>query len=383
MLTPSAGEPAGQDDHRKVGRQDRLLAMAVSTRKKLLYSLLAMVLTGVLVEVVLRCIYFQLKATSPLAVQATLETLKQRASRQAAADVIERFKDTRQPTWRAFFGEQGTALRGQFEQQYEQEFGRLVESCQEIGSTLLVLYIPSTDPQSPDHCSEAPCRIFFERITSEHGVPLVDLTEALRKYPWQDVTLLPEDDHFSRLGNRVVARELAKSLGPLQGKRCQVTYNGQPAVCADLDPGVSRQWDLLSDLPFLVTTNAQGFRGKQDVEIPRKGQRILLLGDSCTFGIHLPNAHTYAALLAEQEPGLEVLNAGVVGYTIVQEVELFQERASAVAPDVIVLQVLDNDIYGMFFFTRSWFDRKGRQYEASEAEREFLEELGLGELSDW
>ena len=84
--------------------------MAVSTRKKLLYSLLAMVLVGVLVEVVLRCIYFQLKATSPLAVQATLETLKQRASRQAAADVIERFKDTRQPTWRAFFGEQGTAL---------------------------------------------------------------------------------------------------------------------------------------------------------------------------------------------------------------------------------------------------------------------------------
>ena len=147
--------------------------MAVSTPKKLLYSLLAVLLVAVVVEVVLRCIYFQLKATSPLAVQTTLETLKERANRQAAVDVIERFKDTREPTWRAFFGEQGTVLRGQFEQQYEREFVRLVESCQQLGSTLVVLYLPSTDPQSPDHCSETSGRTFFERITGEHGVGYV------------------------------------------------------------------------------------------------------------------------------------------------------------------------------------------------------------------
>ena len=357
--------------------------MALSTRKKLLYSLLAVVLAGVILEVVLRCIYFQVKATSTLALQTTLETLKGRVNRRDAVDVIERFKDTRQPTWRALFGEQGTALREQFEHQYELEFGRLVKSCQDIGSTLVVLYLPSTDPQSPDHCSEAPSRMFFERITAEQGVLLVDLTAAIREHPWQDVTLLPEDDHFSRLGNRIVADQLARVLGSLQEKRCRQTYDGQPTVCADLEPGASRQWDLLSDLPFRVTTNAQGFRGNQDVEIPRTRQRILLLGDSYTFGVHLPNAHTYAAQLAAHQPGLEVLNAGVVGYTIHQEVELFHERASAVAPDITVLQVLDNDLYGLFFFTRSWFDRKGRQYEASRAERDFLEELGLGELSDW
>ena len=383
MLTTPAGKHGRHDSYRQDNSRGRLLAMAVSTGKKLVYSLVAVVLVAAAVEVVLRCVYFQVKATSPLAVQTTIEMFKDRAGRQAATDVIERFKDTRQPTWRAFFGEQGRDLREQFERQYEQEFIRLVDACRKIDSTLVVLYLPSTDPESPDHCSEAPSRTFFERITGEQGVPLVDLTAAIREHSWQDVTLLPEDDHFSRLGNRVVASQLSELLGSLRENRCNVTYNGTPVVCADLKPGRSTQWELHSRLPFLVTTNAQGFRGEQDVEVPSKRQRILLLGDSYTFGVHLPNAHTFAAMLAHHEPGLEVLNAGVVGYTIAQEVELFQERAAAVAPDVTVLQVLDNDIYGMFFFTRSWFDRKGRQYEASGAERAFLEELGLGELSDW
>ncbi|MFP6647928.1 MAG: hypothetical protein VB817_00615, partial [Pirellulaceae bacterium] len=190
--------------------------MAVSTGKKLVYSLVAAVLVAAAVEVVLRCVYFQVKATSPLAVQTTIEMFKDRAGRQAATDVIERFKDTRQPTWRAFFGEQGRDLREQFEQQYEQEFIRLVDACRKIDSTLVVLYLPSTDPESPDHCSEAPSRTFFERITGEQGVLLVDLTAAIREHPWQDVTLLPEDDHFSRLGNRVVASQLSELLGSLR-----------------------------------------------------------------------------------------------------------------------------------------------------------------------
>jgi len=137
------------------------------------------------------------------------------------------------------------------------------------------------------------------------------------------------------------------------------------------------------DLPFVLQTNAQGFRARHDLEIPSQRQRILVLGDSYTFGVHLPNAHTFPATLQERQPQLEVLNGGVVGYTIVQQEELFKERASAVAPDITVLQVLDNDIYGMFFFTRSWFDRKGRRYQASEAEQKLLEELGLGELARW
>ena len=44
------------------------MAMAVSTGKKLVYSLVAVVLVAAAVEVVLRCVYFQIKATSPLAV---------------------------------------------------------------------------------------------------------------------------------------------------------------------------------------------------------------------------------------------------------------------------------------------------------------------------
>ena len=357
--------------------------MAISTGKKLRYSLLAIALVVLAVEILLGYVYFQIKAGSPTALQATYQTIKSRIGKQAAERIIDRFKDTREPTWRAFYADKGKALREQFERRYEEDFGRLVESCQEKGSTLVVLYLPSTDPESPDHCSESLCRAFFQRITDSQGVPLVDLTESIREYPWQDVTLLPEDSHYSRLGNRIVASGLAEAIVSLKDHRCQATYNGSPSRCADLEPGESRHWELLSELPFLVTTNGQGFRSGRDVEVPKRRQRVLLLGDSYTFGVHLPNAHTYADLLEQQQPHLEVLNAGVVGYTIVQEVELFQQRAGAVAADITVLQVLDNDVYGMFFFTRSWFDRKGRRYDATAAEKEFLEDLGLGELAEW
>ena len=361
----------------------RVDAMALSARKKILFAVVACLLVLLTAEVVLRCIYFQLKASSPTAIQSTIETLRARAGQQSAEHVIERFRDTRQPTWRALYGEPGRSLRTEFMRQYADRFASLVTACSEIDSQLVVLYIPSTDVESEDHRSEEICRSFFQQLTAEHGVPLLDVTEAVRESEWQQVTLLPHDDHFSRLGNGIVAEQLAGSLAAFADHRCSIDYKGTPAVCGDLQPNLSEPWKVAGDLPFVLQTNAQGFRARHDLEIPSQRQRILVLGDSYTFGVHLPNAHTFPAILQERQPQLEVLNGGVVGYTIVQQEELFKERASAVAPDITVLQVLDNDIYGMFFFTRSWFDRKGRRYQASEAEQKLLEELGLGELARW
>lgn len=357
--------------------------MALARRKKILYATLTSLVLLLALEVALRVIYFQIKADSPSAVQSAILSWQAQREQAAAEDVVERFRDTREPTWRALYSEKGEELRAEFMSRYTEHFAKLVQACQAIDSQLLVLYIPSTDVTTKDHASEPICKEFFRRLSEENDVPLIDVSASLRDEPWERVTLSPDDDHLSREGNRLVAARLAEYLIPYGEHRCQTSYSGTPAICGDLPPGMLQPWHTTDKLPFVVQTNAQGFRSGRDVEIPKKRQRVLVLGDSYTFGVHLPNEHTFPGILQQRLPDVEILNAGIVGYTIVQQAELFVERAVAVAPDITILQVLDNDIYGMFFFTRSWFDRQGRRYQASAAEREFLDNLGLAELADW
>jgi len=49
----------------------------------------------------------------------------------------------------------------------------------------------------------------------------------------------------------------------------------------------------------------------------------------------------------------EVINAGVAGYTITDEVSLFVERAKYVEPDITILQVLDNNLHDLLYFKRN------------------------------
>jgi lysophospholipase L1-like esterase len=113
----------------------------------------------------------------------------------------------------------------------------------------------------------------------------------------------------------------------------------------------------------------------EDLDVPKTRTRVLCLGDSFTFGPYLPNHDTYPELLGAMDTSLEVINAGICGYTITDEVSLFVESAQYVAPDITVLQVLDNDIYGLFYFKKNEFDRKRMKYEPSRLEKEFIDRI--------
>ena len=101
-----------------------------------------------------------------------------------------------------------------------------------------------------------------------------------------------------------------------------------------------------------VSISSQGLRDREFAEVkPPHVYRILMLGDSTTFGWGVREQDTAAKLLerklnAQSSNGdekYEVINAGVGNYDTVQEVTYYQTRGRAFHPDLVVLVFFIND----------------------------------------
>jgi lysophospholipase L1-like esterase len=101
-----------------------------------------------------------------------------------------------------------------------------------------------------------------------------------------------------------------------------------------------------------VRINAHGMRGGEIGPKPPGVKRVLVLGDSFVFGVGLTEEESFPSALARALRGatdadIEVLNAGVPGYNLFQEVRVLERRAAAFAPDAIVLGFVENDLYNV------------------------------------
>ena len=118
-------------------------------------------------------------------------------------------------------------------------------------------------------------------------------------------------------------------------------------------------------LSFVHEPNTHGFFMGQDVRINSLGlrdrefsltkppgvYRILMLGDSTTFGWGVAVNDTAAKMLerelnAQPPPGyqrFEVINAGTGNYDTVQEVTFYQTRGRKLHPDMVILVYFIND----------------------------------------
>jgi lysophospholipase L1-like esterase len=91
-----------------------------------------------------------------------------------------------------------------------------------------------------------------------------------------------------------------------------------------------------------VSTNRFGLRGPEIG--PKRGLRVLALGDSFTFGVGAREEETWPARLAEIL-GAEVLNAGAPGFGVPDAVAWYEHYGAQLDPDVVVLAVfLANDL---------------------------------------
>jgi lysophospholipase L1-like esterase len=96
----------------------------------------------------------------------------------------------------------------------------------------------------------------------------------------------------------------------------------------------------------VVSINRLGYRGKPvSLQPPPGTKRILLLGDSITFGTGVGDDETFAALLDARENSFETVNLAVQGYGLAQSLLKLEHQGLALSPDVVVLNVcLGNDV---------------------------------------
>ncbi len=120
--------------------------------------------------------------------------------------------------------------------------------------------------------------------------------------------------------------------------------------------------------------NEHGHRGQMGMPGKFGGFRIIVLGDSITFGFRLPNESTYSYQLNEllnnsssESKEYQVLNFGVSGYDTIQEVFQFERQGLIYKPDLVIVGFCLNDVgivngnlkYITFFlkYQSSWFFR--------------------------
>ena len=116
----------------------------------------------------------------------------------------------------------------------------------------------------------------------------------------------------------------------------------------------------------LITVNSDGFRGREySIPKPPNTFRILMLGDSETLSIMLPQSDTLAAqlenLLNKLSGNLryEVLNFGVEGYNTFQELEQLKTKGLKYDPDLIILNYVLNDPEpGEYYLNKTFLMRK-------------------------
>ncbi|MGB0909143.1 MAG: GDSL-type esterase/lipase family protein [Nitrospirales bacterium] len=98
-----------------------------------------------------------------------------------------------------------------------------------------------------------------------------------------------------------------------------------------------------------VTTNEMGLR-ERSLQKKQMGElRLLLLGDSITFGWGVPEEHTFsrkleAILRMKLDRNVTTINSGVGSYNTLQEYNFLQHYFDTLQPDMISLLYNSNDI---------------------------------------
>ncbi len=115
------------------------------------------------------------------------------------------------------------------------------------------------------------------------------------------------------------------------------------------EPGASYRHQS-RDGTWYFKINHQGMRAERDYsyEKPRGVRRIVVLGDSFAIGYEVDVQQTFAMVLQRElrnrHPAVEVLNAGVSGFSTGEEAVYIERELIKYEPDVVVVSFYENDL---------------------------------------
>jgi hypothetical protein len=103
---------------------------------------------------------------------------------------------------------------------------------------------------------------------------------------------------------------------------------------------------------WTASVNRDGFRAASNFDdIGPKGpiKRLMVLGDSFTFGVYVNDSETLTSLLQEKlGNGYEVYNFGIPGWGIDQMYLAYQKYVGRIDPDFVLVVYIDDDIPRVF-----------------------------------
>jgi len=222
---------------------------------------------------------------------------------------------------------------------------------------------------------------FIKATCAELGIECVDLSQEVGAQDPRVITQAPKDGHWSKKGAIFVADKLAPILKKYNNVSSKIVYKDaeRPETFGDLPPNDDEIMDGGKDMPYHVKANAQGVRMNFDLTFPKKKKRVLLMGDSGIFCPFLDNEFTIPGVLQQQFPDDEIMNTGMICYTVDDYVSLFEEKARFAEPDLVIMQTNGGDITDLFFTNRNHLGRSHRVYNPSENELKYYnDKLGAG-----
>lgn len=273
-------------------------------------------------------------------------------------------------------GDTGIAVYNSCVVRYEQSLAALKKQSDELGAKLIVTIL---SPEVGDAITISGRKgiPLISDISKKMGLDVYDCMNPLVAYAGQKITQMPLDGHWSITGSKIVADLYQPIISKYTTHRSVKTYTEaeRASVFGDLEPNQDVALDGGKNLPYQLITNKQGFRMNTDLVFPKAKQRILLLGDSQLYSPFLDNGQIFTTLLQQRFPDAEIINAGVIGYTIDDQVSLLSERAKYAEPDLIILVTNPNDIGDFYFSQRNKMSRVKKAYEPSSTELSLYQQL--------
>lgn len=173
-----------------------------------------------------------------------------------------------------------------------------------------------------------------------------------------------------------VARVRGVSVGTVQINRGVVRSSPNPKLGFELRPDSV----VASEVEYRI--NGEGHRGASAGARREGVPRLAVFGDSIVFGYWVAESDAFPAQLeALLGPRMEVLNLGVPGYNLDQEIEHLRGRVDALRPDVALFGFCLNDLEGLLSFE---YGLTQARREARSGPRRILESfLSFSRFAAW